>query len=475
MRSARVAGLVLAGLAAAACGDARRSAPLSPEAPGAATVAAAGTEAAALELLTRGVARALDDAGLRRQVKNDMRRALQAEHKLDLSAYLRGEGTPLLNAVARRMGRTPGDVLALVAGMRPLEFYMPVASHRAAWVGGAKLLVVGRLGDAEQPVGFALTGERVAVDGRTPPSTPTLVLVPRETDFSRKLDPLRAKNVQDQGGQAIGTLIAEDPCAAGGGGPTAITDPGTCETGGGGGGGTYTPPPAGIYFTEMVVYDNNEPWTNGSPELEVHLLGSKRGVTRTVMDPYNHPITRFFPNEYELFAFDCAGAKASPAIRSFDFNGEGGAHYYQTVLFAEQSKFTVTEFVVTPTATFRRLVAMEPPFLVRVVERDDGRECPTAERKIDSGPTFTLDALAGNWQDVLTVRNYDGESIRYLLSGSNDPMGEWVVGSYAELEGWNGTWLPRRTDNPEIDDVIMRVSNRGFTHTTLPAFSAYPF
>ena len=47
-----------------------------------------------------------------------------------------------------------------------------------------------------------------------PPSIPTLSLVPVETDFSRPLDLNEWNNVEDQGGEAIGTYKSK---AAGGG------------------------------------------------------------------------------------------------------------------------------------------------------------------------------------------------------------------------------------------------------------------
>ncbi|HET6764870.1 MAG TPA: hypothetical protein VFH27_14395 [Longimicrobiaceae bacterium] len=466
------AALLAAGFVSAACADSTIPGPPSSAVSASRSVAAADEHAAAQEV-ARAVAMALQDRGMRERVRNDMRKSLLKEHKLDLSEYLHGNGGILLAKMAQQSGTPREHLLDLLSTVRPLEFYMPVAAHRESWAGGPDLLVASRLDESEAPVAFTAAGERLALDAAAPPTTPTFVLVPRETDFTQTLDPTKVKNVNDRGGTTIGTLmVVEDPCAGGG---TMIV-PDTCDGGGGGGGGgTYTPPPAGIYFTEMVVYDNNEPWSSGSPEVEVHIIGSKKGVVRTAYDPYNNPYRRFYPDEYELLAFDCAGASQSPAIKRFDFNGEGGAHYYQTVLFAEQSKFTATEFVVTPTEQLRRYVPMEPPFILKVVERDDGRECPVAERKTKSEITFTLEVRPGTWATYGDVSGVSGEGIRYLLQGGNDPMGEWTITSYAQLEGFSNTWLPRRTDNTEIDDVIMKVSNMGFTSTTLPGFTAYPF
>lgn len=477
----RMTGALCAAALLAACADVpTQQAPETPE-PGA-PLAVAGTEQAALGELARAVALALNDAGLRSRVKLDMRAVSLPEHKLDFGSYLAGEGRPLLVAMARATGRGTDEVLALVAAVRPLEMYFPVRAHRSVWRGGADMQVAARLEESEVPMGFTLRGAPVAVSRTEAPKRPTLALVPRETNFSALLfRPVTAVNAEDAGGDAVGTMVEPITCEL----PMYVTEP-LDECGYTGppadDGGTGSPPPtitypAGIYFDEMVVYDNNEPWTSGSPEIEVHLIGSKRGVTRKVSDPVLGERVMFFPNEVERISFDCAGAKAETALRRFDFNDEGGRHYYQTVLFASQPNFVVTEFVQTtyPAAIYRREVKVEPPFRLRIVERDDGKECPKAERKYTFDAKFEINWRAGSWTDLIQVKGIDGEDIRYLLSGNNDPVAEWDFFSYAALESLSGTWLPRRTDDTEIDDAIVRVTNRGFTSATLPAFVAFSF
>ena len=80
------------------------------------------------------------------------------------------------------------------------------------------------------PFGFDLTGQPVALSAAEPPPTPTLVLVPVETDFSRIPAPPPA-NVN----AAMSTI-------------------------------------PGVYMTREVVYDDHEGWPNGAPEFEVHLF-----------------------------------------------------------------------------------------------------------------------------------------------------------------------------------------------------------
>lgn len=472
--------------------------PVSPDlAPASASSAVAANEHAAAAELARAVALALDDAGLRQRVKQDMRRSPFREHKLQLGSYLRGNGGILLAKMSQRTGRSREELTSLLAAVRPLEFYMPVTSHRESWTGGPELLVAWRLSEDEAPAGYTLAGERVALDPRTPPATATLVLVPVETNFAAPLS-ADVRNVNDRNGETIGTLSMADPieCEAD---PYSV-DSTACEDGG----GTYTPPPPpppGIYFKEMVIYDNNEPWTNGSPELEVHFRGLKKGVVRDVNTPPpfvwpsmpstpipygnpqlpyitsagstpfpNMPSTRFYPDEYEWVFADCAGAEAPLGIQRFDYNDEGGAHHYDTRMFAAESKFTITEFVQTtnPVQTFRRVVPLLPPFEIYIVERDDGKECPVAERKYRFDASIEINLTGGNIFDVISIKNFGGEDIRYLLGGNNDPVARWWINSYAQLEALNYTWLPRRTDDTEIDDAILRVSNQGFSSTRLP-------
>lgn len=510
-RARRTAVLTAAAVASLLAGCRDAADPLSPSAAVASpSLSLAADEHAAAAELARIVALALDDNGLRQRVKQDMRRSPFREHKLELSSYVRGNGGILLAKMSQRSGRSRDELMSLMAAVRPLEFYMPVTSHRESWRGGPELLVAWRLDESETPSGYTLAGERVALDPRTPPQTPTLVLVPVETEFSLPLSATDARNVNDQNGETIGTMVVAPIVCAQSASPGQVTTMAEeCPVDPGDGGGTYTPPPpppAGIYFKEMVIYDNNEPWSSGSPEIEVHFRGLKKGVVRDVASPPpfvwpsmpstpipygnptvpyitsagstpfpNMPSTRFYPDEYEWVFADCAGAQAPASIQRFDYNDEGGAHHYDTRLFAGQPKFTITEFISTtnPVQTFRRTVPLLPPFEIYIVERDDGHECPVAERKFRFDASIEVNLTGGSITDIFTIKNFSGEDIRYLLGGNNDPMARWWINSYAQLEALNYTWLPRRTDDTEIDDAILRVSNQGFTSTTLPPQSTF--
>jgi hypothetical protein len=275
-------------LAVSACGDITHgTAPYSENSAGRSV---AGGQTASLEELTRAIALAFDDAGLRHRVKQDMRRAPYSEHKLALDAYLRGaSGGVLLAKMANETGRSRDELLDMLQRLGPMEFYMPVAAHRESWTGGADLLVAGSGDKANTTLlGFDLDGNRVPLSPLHAPATPTLVIVPQETDFTRALDPARSHNVADRNGQAIGTLLANG--ARPSVGPSmalALPCEYDCDGGGGGTGGGGTTPTTttvqqrGISVREIITHmktpNDHEPWTAGAPEFYLLLAGIHSG------------------------------------------------------------------------------------------------------------------------------------------------------------------------------------------------------
>lgn len=274
--------LITALVGFAACADENRH-PLDPEHALASASSSADPDQAALSELTRVVAVALSDQGLRQRVKNDMRASrFTSEHKLPFTDYLHGSsGGILLAKMAKESGQSRAEILSLLDRAPALEFYMPVPEHRETWTGGAPLLIAGTLGEGEALVSYNLDGEEVPLSREAPPEVPTLVLVPVETDFTEPLNSAEFANSEGDGGQAIGTYaparplsyVAPDPC-----------DPEAISCGGGGGGGGSTPPsyPSGIYMEQMTIYDNGEAWVRDDPELEVHMFGTIRGLYQDV-------------------------------------------------------------------------------------------------------------------------------------------------------------------------------------------------
>lgn len=197
----------------------------------------------------------------------------------------------MLARMATESRRSDREVQGSLGDLPELEFYMPVREHRETWRGGTDLIVAASIeGDDDgrmvAPVAFDLQGRPVTLSADVAPSTPTLVLVRRESDFSRPMDLRRSANVNDLGGRAIGTLqpLLIEECSEM---MTEITP--NCDSGGGGGGG-YLPPPSsdpapgtsadqqrGISIEEMIThmrtFNDHEPWYKGAPEFYLLLAG----------------------------------------------------------------------------------------------------------------------------------------------------------------------------------------------------------
>jgi len=287
------------------------------------------------------VALALQDNGLRQRIRNDLRNAPFREHKLEFSRYIRGNsGGILLAKMAQATGRSREELLALIESIRPLEFYMPVDEHRASWTGGEDLLVASILEDdpREPPAAFDLEGRPVALDHYQPPATPTLSIVPLETDFTRPLDPNLWENTRDQGGRAIGIyqrraggpdqgaagfqvslMEIEEPCDD----PTEIDCGGGGGGGGSGGGGTVDPwstRPTGLYVTYLYIPDDHEGFLKGDPEFEIHLQAPVGDPTKTE-------------------DIRCAGEHAPHPLSRFDMNGKSTTQVFMIADSLEQARF----------------------------------------------------------------------------------------------------------------------------------------
>lgn len=254
-------------LLAFGCADTERS--NTPLAPGALPSTSADgeqtSEKEALNKLTRAVALALQDQGLRQRIKNDLHNSRHTiEHKLPFSDYLHGQsGGILLAKMAKETDKSREEILALLDAIRPLEFYMPVDEHRESWTGGENLWVGSYLrGTGPNAVGYNLQGSPVSLSeytsSYTAPAIPTLVLVQVETNFSDPLVPAKYRNKGDHSGETIGTWTRSsdgpsleistnsEDCS-----PAAIVPCDGGGSGGGGGGGGDTPEPEDRYRSEQ--------------------------------------------------------------------------------------------------------------------------------------------------------------------------------------------------------------------------------
>jgi len=213
---------------------------------------AAGAPAEPREALARTLAQALRSPMLRAYLRAKLQGSPFREQKLLFRPFLNADGQHALLRIAAETA-TPAATVAGTAGAAiPLELYLPVPGHRAAWMGDGRVLVATELSDGDTPVAYDTAGNRYLLSPVTPPAVPVLALVPVETDFSTR--------------------------------PTAMQCLDSC---GGGSGGGYTPPPPapmpGLYMTQAHFTQTFEGWLKGTPEFEVHILG-QQGQTDSLAD-----------------------------------------------------------------------------------------------------------------------------------------------------------------------------------------------
>jgi hypothetical protein len=157
-----------------------------------------------LSFLTREVALALVAEPVRQDLLDALHVSPFRENKLHFTTFLLGDGVGLFEALSARLGGD-GGVLAMLDSLIDLEFYMPGDEHRTMWAGGVDLLVGSVMDDdGSDPHFFDLSGRPVIVPSweSSLPETPTLSLVPVETDFSRPPDAdaaARASTTSDPG------------------------------------------------------------------------------------------------------------------------------------------------------------------------------------------------------------------------------------------------------------------------------------
>ena len=170
---------------------------------------------------------------------------------------------------------------------------MPVPVHWTAWQGGPEVLVASQIGEGETPIAYDVAGNRVTgIPATTPPATPTLVVVPVETDFS----------------PALARQTCQDGDCGGGGGTSA-------------GGGS---PPAGnvLQLAGINITDDHEPWTAGDLEFEIWVFaantdGTPRLHDELVLSPYSHYGSR-------LDADGCVSDQVASGLANYwDYNNTG--------------------------------------------------------------------------------------------------------------------------------------------------------
>src|SRR5882672_7166007 len=168
-----IAALAAAG-ALAACGD---RTPLTPAGDAAVTAGSPGGAPQKPERLAREFAKALRNPAFRAYLKAQLDASPFPEHKLQFQTFLGASGGRALRYLE---AGTEQEAKAAI----PLEIYLPVPAHRAAWTGDENVLVATAITDRDVPVAFDPRGGRHLLDAAKPPETPVLALVPVETDFT---------------------------------------------------------------------------------------------------------------------------------------------------------------------------------------------------------------------------------------------------------------------------------------------------
>jgi hypothetical protein len=257
--------VALASLAAGGCTD--RPTATAPDAfatPSPVSGAPAGPD----EELARALALGLRSPVLRAYLRAKLQASPYREQKVHFQRFLYAGGQHALVAIAAETRVPVGVVAGTARAAIPLEVYLPVPAHRAAWMGDGRVLVATALRDGDAPVAYDTAGNRYLLNPETPPAIPVLALVPVETNFATA--------------------------------PSVMQCYEWCGGGGGGRGSDWSPPTTGLYMTQAHFTQTFESWLKGSPEFEVHILGQK-GQSDSLMD------------------YQCAG-ELQPVPYSFDQN-----------------------------------------------------------------------------------------------------------------------------------------------------------
>lgn len=140
-------------------------------------------EREAVGMVARGLALAMGDPSVRRQVFDALASTANPESKIHFASFMRGRGATLIAEITRRGGGSASDVRAWMDEVRDLELYMPVRGHREQWTGATMPDVVMALEDESVPVAYDPSGGKRMLSRTNPPAQPVLVLAPLETDL----------------------------------------------------------------------------------------------------------------------------------------------------------------------------------------------------------------------------------------------------------------------------------------------------
>jgi hypothetical protein len=366
----------------------------SPDIPTETAQASRDTPAAAREWLARRIALALADDRFRAQLKQDLDRSPVREGKLHLQRYLSSSHARATGDIARSTGESHAAVELDARRAPPLELYLPVPAHRAAWTGDDHILVATTGDERQPPVAFSPKGERLVLSPTSPPDIPVLALVPVETDFDQV---------------ALGPHLL----------------------GGSGGGGGSTPPP-GLYMTNSHLVETFESWVKGAPEIEVHMLG-QAGATDslTTYSCAAEPASGYY--RFDQNSLDWSGNVL--LLNQTQLNNYKSAHPGQNLrVFVVEDDDTSCQIKTDP-ARFSNLVkAVEAAYPMFTGGRDSTGGSLQKIWKRANAIQRLIKALASL---IKTNDELVGNAVESVVVGESYPNSNWIIkGDYNKTNGW---------------------------------------
>jgi hypothetical protein len=357
-----------------------------------------GSARARHERLARTVAVAMRDDGFRTTIFDALQRSPLRERKVHLQGFLNTNGGRARLQLARLGGVDESVMQSDLSAAAPIELYLPVPSHRAAWTGGTDLLVATAETDRDRPVAFDTRGRRRQLSADTPPATPVIALGRAETQFQQTL--------------LCDGCFVEDPPDGGGSGSGS-------GGGAGGTGGNLVSP--GLYMTSARFTETFEGWLKGDPEFEVHVLGQE-GTSNA------------------LKSYQCAGQHAGGPY-AFDQNQ---TTWSGRVLLFSQAQFDAYRaqhpgqayrvFVVEDDDAACQIKADSARFerLISDVEAGIGPLSGGIDSTLSIGKAYKAaragwKVLKSFWSWITTQDDLVGNAVEDVVAGEYQPGANWII------------------------------------------------
>ncbi len=405
------AALALA-LALAAC-SADHPTSTAPGAPGASESSGGPLDGqrARVEALARIVARGLDDADTRAAVHAALAGSRIREGKVHFQRLLAAPDGRALRGLARANGLSEAALRAKAEAAIPLELYLPVAAHRAAWHGGGEYLVATALADADPPVAFDGGGQRRTLSPTAPPAIPVLALVPVETDFDR--------------GDGQLAECADWECGGGDGGGTAV----------GGGGVLPSLSNQHLTLTFSQFREKFEGWLKGNPEFELHVLAPNGKDTTSYTSLQcvgEHAPSGYFWDTNATTWYGEAQVLKGTQMDAYETQWPGKAW----MIMALEDDDTACEIKMNRDLVGDVLEQLDEVYRHYKGLKDKKVTTPEGARRIVDAATASANLLTGLASLIKTNDELIGFAIRDSVAVKSHPVGNYVLLRNGTVNGW---------------------------------------